>query len=190
MSDKNADFNYCPRCGSTGGIAYPGRRHWVCSDCDFDLFNNVAAAVGLIIRDRHGRILFETRAKEPRKGFLALPGGFVDPDESAEEAAFRECREETGLEPESVAFVCTSANTYEYKDIVYKTCDIFFSARLKAEDAGCGDLLLRLVPQEGEVTGFSLRRVDSARDVDFLPLAFGSARAALKAFLGAPEGKA
>ncbi len=183
MSDKNADFNFCPHCGSTKGIKYPKRRHWVCSECGFDLFNNVAAAVGLIVQDKKGRILFETRAKEPRKGFLALPGGFVDPDESAEEAAFRECMEETGLKPEKVLFVCTSANTYEYKDIVYKTCDMFFAAQLQKSDASLDDLLGRLVPQESEVSGFSLHKVETQEDVENLPLAFGSAKVALKKYL-------
>lgn len=186
MSDKNADFNYCPHCGSSTGIKYPNRRHWLCGACGFDLFNNVAAAVGLIIRDKQGRILFETRAKEPRKGFLALPGGFVDPDESAEDAAIRECLEEIGVKVESISFVCTQPNTYEYKDIAYKTCDMFFSAELGEEDATADDLIQRLVPQESEVAGFSLHSIQSAAEVDALPIAFDSTRAALKVFLSRP----
>lgn len=182
MSDKNAVFKFCPCCGQKSAITYVQRRHWVCSSCGFDLFNNVAASVGLIIKDAQGRILFETRAKEPRKGFLALPGGFVDPNESAEEAAFRECREETGITPASVSFVCTSPNTYEYKDIVYKTCDIFFAAKLK-KDFPSSDLISSLTPQQSEVESFSLHKVESDSDIDNLPLAFDSARNALKTYL-------
>jgi len=37
------------------------------------------------------------RAEEPYKGSLALPGGFVRPDENLREAAIRELAEETGL---------------------------------------------------------------------------------------------
>ena len=118
------DFNMCPMCGSTEIQNVNGRK-WFCPKCGFDLYNNIAAAVGIIIQDKYKNVLFEVRAKEPKKGFVALPGGFVDGDESAEEAIIRECREEIGVEINNPKYVCTNPNTYPYKSIVYKTCDIF-----------------------------------------------------------------
>ncbi|MFY9556241.1 MAG: NUDIX hydrolase [Blastocatellia bacterium] len=58
----------------------------------------VTVDVVLFHRDEHGiRVLLIKRANEPFKGWWALPGGFVDKDESLEKAAARELHEETGL---------------------------------------------------------------------------------------------
>lgn len=43
------------------------------------------------------QVLLIERGIEPYKGKWAFPGGFLNPDETAEEGAFRELQEETGL---------------------------------------------------------------------------------------------
>ena len=47
-------------------------------------------------------VLLIKRKNEPYKDCWAFPGGFVNMDESAEEAAIRELKEETGLEVSEV----------------------------------------------------------------------------------------
>ena len=182
------DFKLCPMCGSKN-IENHGNRKWVCPDCAFDLYNNVASAVGVVIRDRYNNVLFEIRAKQPRKGFLALPGGFVDFEESAEEAVVRECREEIGVAVEGVKFLCTAPNTYEYKNIEYKTCDIFFTAELAPQFETIDDFIKSLKAEESEVQGFVSYKVESLEDIEKIPLAFESARYTLKHLINNLAGK-
>lgn len=51
------------------------------------------------------RVLLVRRAREPYRGFWALPGGRVEPGETAEAAAARELGEETGLSAEMLTAI-------------------------------------------------------------------------------------
>jgi mutator protein MutT len=52
---------------------------------------------GAVVRDADGRLLLVRRGHAPSAGLWSLPGGRVEPGETAAEAAAREVREETGL---------------------------------------------------------------------------------------------
>lgn len=105
-----------------------------CPACGFTYFHNVAAAVGVFLSRPDGRVLFTRRVREPSRGLLGLPGGFVDPGESLEAALARECREEIGLEIKVADFLCSFPNVYEYKGILYNTCDAYFTAEWPEPD--------------------------------------------------------
>lgn len=89
---------YCPNCGSTLVLAETaGRMRPVCPECGFVYYHNPVPAVGVLIEKDGGLVLIQ-RGVPPDKGCWALPSGFIEADESVEQAAIRETREETGLE--------------------------------------------------------------------------------------------
>jgi len=57
----------------------------------------VTADIVIISLEPEPHVLLIRRKDEPFKGAWALPGGFVDPDETLTEAAHRELGEETGI---------------------------------------------------------------------------------------------
>ncbi len=162
----SVEFTFCPACGGTS-VRYAEKKHWVCPQCGFDLYHNVAAAAALILAV-DGKVLTVIREREPARGMLALPGGFIDSGESAEEAARRECAEETGFVPSEVRYLCSFPNIYTYKNVPYNTCDFFFT--------GSAGGLQTLKAEKGEVSGF---RLLAPEEIEQAPIAFDSVRRAL-----------
>lgn len=56
-------------------------------------------------------VLLIHRGKEPWKGMLAFPGGFVDKGEDPEVAVLRELKEECGIDGEVVRLLCVRGNS-------------------------------------------------------------------------------
>ena len=74
-------------------------------------------------KDGDFNVLLIKRAQEPYRGLYALPGGFLDIQETLEEAALRELEEETGLKTPHLAQVHTfSTLGRDPRDRVISTC--------------------------------------------------------------------
>lgn len=59
---------------------------------------SVTVDVVVLTRERRPRVLLIRRKKAPFAGAWAIPGGFIEMDETLEQSARRELREETSLE--------------------------------------------------------------------------------------------
>lgn len=123
-------FRFCPGCGSES-LQADSAKSWRCSACGFRYFHNVAVAVALLLRVG-GDLLFARRARDPGAGLLDFPGGFVDPDETLEQAMVRELVEELGLEvePAALRYAFSGCNRYPFANVTYLTSDVFFLLEL------------------------------------------------------------
>ncbi len=123
-------FNYCPKCGSDGFTVndFKSKR---CPHCGFTYYQNPSAATAAFILNGEDELLVVTRAREPAKGTLDLPGGFVDCGESGEQGVKREIREETGLDVEHVDYLFSIPNVYRYSGMDIHTLDMFYVCRVE-----------------------------------------------------------
>ncbi|MBU2513719.1 NUDIX domain-containing protein [bacterium] len=87
-----------------------------------------------IIRNREDQILFTRRRFEPHIGKLDLPGGFVDFDETLEEALQREIKEELNIEVQELTYYGSFSTKYPYKQVIYQPLDAVFECSIKSWD--------------------------------------------------------
>lgn len=131
MSHPIHIFKFCPRCGSNEFIT-SSERSLKCNHCGFHFYINSAASVACLIFNHEGKLLLTRRAIDPDKGKLDLPGGFIDPLETAEEAVKREIREELGVNVIEMKYLTSKANEYLFSGITVFTTDMAF--RVKVDD--------------------------------------------------------
>lgn len=116
-------FTYCPSCKNK--LEQEGY-HYFCGVCGFDYYFNASPAAAVIIINNHQQIYLTLRAREPKAGLWDLPGGFININESAENGALREIKEELGIELDNLTFFKSCPNEYLYKGTQYYPLDIFF----------------------------------------------------------------
>jgi ADP-ribose pyrophosphatase YjhB (NUDIX family) len=90
---------FCPRCGHALEMrsVEEQRLRPVCPACGFIVYLNPPIAAGVIAERDDGKILLVLRGENPGRGLWGLPTGFMEIDETIEDAARRECLEETGV---------------------------------------------------------------------------------------------
>ena len=121
-------YKYCSNCGEL--FDKKSDIFFVCPKCDFRIFVSPKPSVGVILFDSDNRILFTKRNYEPGKGLWGIPGGFIDPDETAKQALIREVREELGLNIETFEYFGSYTGNYLHKGVNYKVVNAIFTAKM------------------------------------------------------------
>jgi 8-oxo-dGTP diphosphatase len=139
------EYKFCSQCGKRlEEKVVDDKTRLCCPACGFvQYLNPVPAAAVTIIQD--GKILLVQRAVEPRKGLWSLPAGFLEADETVEECAIREVKEETDLNVELTGLL----GVYSVFDDPRYVC--------------------LLVVYTGNILGGDLKCDDDASDAQFFP---------------------
>jgi len=99
-------MKFCSECAHPVALAIPegdNRPRYVCPQCHTIHYQNPKLVVGSIPvweRDGQLQVLLCRRAIEPRHGYWTLPAGFMENEETTEQAAVRETEEEAGANVE------------------------------------------------------------------------------------------
>lgn len=118
-------MKFCPKCGGPlhlQRVADDARERLVCQSCGFVYYQDPkVSACTIPVQD--GCMIMVRRAIEPGRGLWVFPGGYMDQDETVEEAAIRETREEIGLDVRLTGLV----GVYSYRSavvVVVYACEI------------------------------------------------------------------
>ena len=110
-------YQYCPKCGaklSLRRLGDDGEVPW-CASCEMPWFDTFSTCVIALVTDGAGQVAL-LRQKYISNRYANLVSGYMQPGETAEEAAAREIGEELGLTTTELRFVSTY--WFEKKDML------------------------------------------------------------------------
>ena len=146
-------MKYCTQCGQP--TTQKTDNLFICTNNHENWLNAPVAAVACILKD--GKLLFGVRAIEPGIGKVALPGGFVDLNETLEQALVREGHEELGVEFEIIDYLGSYTSQYLKRQVL----NVVYIVKSRSEtftphdDLAGGDIMWREItdlPAESELT--------------------------------------
>ncbi len=128
-------MKYCSACGSTVSlqpVAGDHRERFVCDGCGKTHYQSpsVLVAVYVCVGDK---VLWIKRGIPPAAGKWALPGGFMENDETPEVAAARELSEETGIDVDADEMTLVSVSSILHMAQTH----LVFRCHLDEEPAFC-----------------------------------------------------
>lgn len=156
-------FKKCPQCGNP--LSVENERMVSCPHGDFTFYINPAPCNAVVIENEQHEILLVKRKFEPRIGAWDLPGGFVDPGESAEDSVRREIKEELRCDIENIRYLTSYHDVYDFKGITYNTLGFIFVGELHG-----------IITPSDDITSYAFFPLDQ---VPYESLAFTSTKKAV-----------
>ena len=125
-------FKFCPRCGSKFS---PKKLFLKCSVCDLNFYITPKPTASVILYNGDGEYLLGKRAIEPRRSYWDTIGGFVDSNETLEQCAVREMKEELGIniKKQDLRYLESFLGNYTYQGIIYEVLNMVFLAKMPAD---------------------------------------------------------
>ncbi|MFK7976920.1 MAG: NUDIX domain-containing protein [Halioglobus sp.] len=114
-------MNFCPECGGPllpHSVAGQQRNHYFCQRCQQPRYDHPMIVVTTFVACEN-KLLWVQRAQEPQKGKWAIPGGFLENNETLAEGAARELREEAGVILSSERLRLYMAGTITFINQIY-----------------------------------------------------------------------
>lgn len=99
---------FCTECGQP--VTPKNISSLVCEAGHDNWLNPATASSVFVVKD--GKVLFGRRNRQPGLGMLDRPGGFIEINETAENAAIRETKEEFGIDIRLIDFLGSYADYY------------------------------------------------------------------------------
>ncbi|MBU6377345.1 MAG: zinc ribbon domain-containing protein [Gammaproteobacteria bacterium] len=159
-------MNYCSNCGTAVVVRIPEGEHLprhVCPACHTVHYENPKLVVGCVPEAADGRILLCRRAIEPRLGYWTFPAGFMENNETLQQAAARESYEEALADVEIGSLLAVVHILHAHQ------VHVFFRARMRSPQFGAG------------VESLEAHLVDE-RDIPWVDIAFPSTEFALRRY--------
>jgi ADP-ribose pyrophosphatase YjhB (NUDIX family) len=159
-------MNYCSNCGTAVVVRIPEGEHLprhVCPSCHTVHYQNPKLVVGCIPEDEQGRIVMCRRAIEPRYGYWTFPAGFMENNETLQQAAARESYEEALADVEIGSLLAVVHILHAHQ------VHVFFRAKLRSPEIGAGTESLEA-------------RMIAEADMPWEDIAFASTEFALRRF--------
>ncbi len=129
-------IKYCPQCRyPLRKININKRKRLVCIRCGWINYENPFPAVVAVVKDDK-KILLIKRGIEPHKGRWTLPSGFIEIEETSQEACLRELKEETNLEGRISGLI----GVYRQRSKMYKNILVVaYEVEVKKKELAAGD---------------------------------------------------
>jgi len=108
ISEKSyKGINYCIRCGHKLVLKKDREQKLrpICENCGWTFYKNPVPAAACVIFNERQELVIIKRKFEPSPGEWALPSGYIEINNTPEETAVEEMREETGLEGKVIEFL-------------------------------------------------------------------------------------